>query len=159
MPLYRDSTCKSSSSLIDSNIFRNLVPSKLNGYIIQLSHSLNWKPTGAIDSFKSWKVLIISRFWKEGNSSEKTASSLLLVTTIVYLNNFGDKKWVQDSSTIVVYIFYLAVNISSKSNSHSTDCCVAIQSLLLIKQIHCFFDSAFFRGKWNFAICFFSLLA
>ena len=71
MPLYCNFTCKSSSTLIDSNTFGNLVPSKLNGYIIQLSDYLKWKPVGATDLFKSWKVLIISRCWNVDNSSEK----------------------------------------------------------------------------------------
>ena len=69
MPLYCNITCESSSTLIDSNIFGNLVPSKLNGYIIQLSNYLNWKPAGAINSCKSWKVLIVSRCWNVDNSS------------------------------------------------------------------------------------------
>ena len=46
---------------------------------------------------------------------------------------------------------------SSKCNSHSTEFFVASQSLLFTKLIHCLFNSTFFRGKSNFAICFFSL--
>ena len=71
MPLYCNFTCKSSTTLIDYNIFGNLVPSKLNGYIIQLSNYLNWKPACAIDSFKSWKVLITSCCWNVDSSSGK----------------------------------------------------------------------------------------
>ena len=71
MPLYCNFTCKSLTTLIYSNIFGNVVPSTLNGYIIQLSNSLNWKPAGAIDSFKSWKVLITSRCWDVYISSVK----------------------------------------------------------------------------------------
>ena len=71
MPLYCNFTCKSLTTLIYSNIFGNVVPSTLNGYIIQLSNSSNWKPAGAIDSFKSWKVLIISSCWNVDNSSGK----------------------------------------------------------------------------------------
>ena len=48
---------------------------------------------------------------------------------------------------------------SSKCNSHSTECFVASQSLLLTKRIYYFCYSTFFKGKWNFANCFFSLLA
>ena len=58
-------TCKSSSTLTHSNIFKNLVSSSKTKwkYNTQLSNSLNWKPAGAIDSFKFLKVLIISRSW------------------------------------------------------------------------------------------------
>ena len=37
---------------------------------------------------------------------------------MVYLKIFGDKQWVQDSSTTVIYIFYLAVNISLQNVIH-----------------------------------------
>ena len=62
---------------------------------------------------------------------------------MVHLNVFGDKQCVQDSSTTV--IFHLTVNISTKCSSHSTECFVAIQSFLLTKWIHCFFESAFLK--------------
>ena len=36
-----------------------------------------------------------------------------------YLKGFVDKQWVQDSSTIVVFIFHLAVNISLQNVIHT----------------------------------------
>ena len=35
------------------------------------------------------------------------------------LKSFGDKRWVQDSSTTLVYIFHLAVNISLQNIIHT----------------------------------------
>ena len=43
----------------------------------------------------------------------------VLVTEMVYLKVFEDKRWVQNSSTIVVYIFHLAVNISLQNVIHT----------------------------------------
>ena len=73
IPLYCNCTCKSSSTLIDSNISGNLVSSSKTKwkYNTQLSNSLNWKPAGASDSLQSWNVLVISRCWNVDNSSEK----------------------------------------------------------------------------------------
>ena len=42
MSLYCNFTCKSSSTLIDSDIYGNLVQSIPNGYLIQLPNSLGW---------------------------------------------------------------------------------------------------------------------
>ena len=70
MPMYCNYICKSRLTLTDSNIFGYLVSwskSKLK-YNTELSNSLNWKPSGAINSFKFWKILIIS--WNVDNLSE-----------------------------------------------------------------------------------------
>ena len=64
---------ESSSTLIDSNIFGNLVSSSKTEWKCntQLSNFLKRKPAGAIDSFKYWKVLIIPRCWNVDNLSGK----------------------------------------------------------------------------------------
>ena len=95
---------------------------------------MSWKPPGAIDSLKCWKVLIISRCW-----------NAVLATKIV------DKLNVQDSLTIVEYIFSPCRKcFSSKCNSHGTKCFVTSQSLLLTKRITCLFNSAILYWKMKF---------
>ena len=42
-----------------------------------------------------------------------------LVTKMVYLKVFEDKRWLEDSSTTLVYIFHLAVNISLQNVIHT----------------------------------------
>ena len=37
---------------------------------------------------------------------------------MIYLKVFEDKRWVQDSSTTVAYIFLLAINISLQNVIH-----------------------------------------
>ena len=56
---------------------------------------------------------------------------------------------VQDSSTTIVHIFHLVVNISLQ-NIIQIKCFVASQSILLTKRIHCLFNSAFFWWKMKF---------
>ena len=82
----------------------------------------------------------------------------VLVTTMVYLEVFED-KWSVDTRFIdhcSVHFSSRRECFSSKCNSHSTECFVVSQSLLLTKRIHYLRYSTFFKGKWNFAICFFS---
>ena len=71
LPLNCNITCKSSTTLIDSNTLANSVPSKLNEYIIQLSNYFNWKPGGAIDGLNLERFFITPRCWNVGNSSGK----------------------------------------------------------------------------------------
>ena len=42
-----------------------------------------------------------------------------LVTKMVYLKVFEDKRWLEDLSTTLVYIFHLAVNISLQNVIHT----------------------------------------
>ena len=127
MPLYCNCTCKLSSTLLDSNVSANLVlSSKTNlEYNTQLSNFLDWKPVGAIDLFKSWKVHIISRCWNANNSSGKSLflGRLQIVccgdNEDVYLQVFEDKRVIQDSSVTAVYIFYLVVNICLQNIIHT----------------------------------------
>ena len=42
-----------------------------------------------------------------------------LVTKMVYLKVSEDKRWLEDSSTTLVYIFHLAVNISLQNVIHT----------------------------------------
>ena len=132
MPLYCNFICELSSTLIDFNIFGNLVPWKLSGYIIQLSNSLNLKPVAEINSFKSWKVLIRSRCWNVGNSSGKDLflGRLQVVCHVGNEDRLLKRFWVginneyrihqplQHFSPCRNYFF-------SKCNSHSTKCFVA----------------------------------
>ena len=96
--------------------------------------------------FKSWKFLIISLCWNVENSSGKDLflGRLRVVCCVGNENGLLKRFWGSIH-------FHLAVNISSKCNSHSTDSFVAIHSLLLTKRIHYFFDSAFFnrKMKWH----------
>ena len=133
---------ESSSTLIDSNIFGNLVSSSKTKWKCntQLSNFLKRKPAGAIDSFKSWKVLLYH----------------VVEMLAIYLGRIF--SW-EDCEECGVHFSSRCKYFSWKSNLHSTEFFVASQSLLLTKRIHCLFTSARFRGKWNSAICFFSLLA
>ena len=143
MPLYCNYTCKSSSTLIDSNIFASLASSSKTKWKsnTQLSNSLSWKP---------------ARCWNADNSSGKDLflGRLRIVWCVgnedVYLNIFEDKLLAQDSSTTVLYIFHIAVH-----SSHGIEFFVASQSLLLTKRIHCLFNSAFtLVYKFLDSICF-----
>ena len=126
MPLYCNCICKSSSTFIDSNIFANLGSSLKTKwkYNTQLSNFLNWKPAGAIDLFKSWKFHITSFCWNADNSSGKDLflGRLRIVCCVgnedVYLKVVEDKRLVQDSSTTVVHILHLSVNISLQNIIH-----------------------------------------
>ena len=112
MSLYCNCTCKSSSILINSNIFASFaLPSKTKWkYNVQLSNSLNWKP---------------ARCWNADNSSGKDCflGRLRIVWCVgnedVYLKVFEDKQLVQDSSTTVVYIFHIAGKISLQNIIHT----------------------------------------
>ena len=101
----------------------NLVPSKLNGYIIQLSNYLNWKPAGAIDSFKFWKVLITSR-WYIDNSSGKDLflGKLLVVCCVGNKDRLLKRFWGQTVGTEFIdhcSIFHHAVNIFVQNVIHT----------------------------------------
>ena len=143
MPLYCNYTCKSSSTLIDSNIFASLALSSKtkSKYNTQLYNSLNWKPARCWNVNNSYgKGYFLGRLrivWCVGNED-------------VYLNIFEDKLLAQDSSTTVLYIFHIAVH-----SSHGIEFFVASQSLLLTKRIHCLFNSAFtLVYKFLDSICF-----
>ena len=152
MPLFCNWTCKSSSTLIDSNNFANLASSSKTKwkYHTQLSNSLNWKP---------------ARRWNADNSSGKDLflERLRIVWCVgnedVYLKAFEDKRLVQDSSTTVVYIFHIAVHISFQNMIH-TALSVSLLANLFYWQNEStvYLTPHFFRGKWNFALGFFSLL-
>ena len=100
MPLYCNYTCKSSSTLIDSNIFASLALSSKtkSKYNTQLYNSLNWKPARCWNVDNSYgKDYFLGRrriVWCVGNED-------------VYLNIFEDKLLAQDSSTTVLYIFHI----------------------------------------------------
>ena len=112
MPFYCNCTCKSSSTLKDSNIFASLASSSNTKWKFntQLSNSLNWKP---------------ARCWNAGNSSGKDLflGRLRIVWCVgnedIYLKVFVDKRLVQDSSANLVYTFHIAVNIPLQNIIHT----------------------------------------
>ena len=150
MPLYCNCTCNSSSTLIDSDIFASLASSsKIKWkYNTQLSNSLKWKPTFCWNTQNSsGKDLFLGRIrivWCTGKKD-------------VYLKVFEDERLLQDSST-TVHSSHRRKYFSSKYNSHWIAWFLATRSLLFTKRMHCLFNSAFFKGKWNFVLDFFSLL-
>ena len=112
MPLYWNCTCKSSSTLIDSNIFASLASlSKTKWkYNTQLSNSLNRKPARSWNAdHASRKDLFLGRLrivWCVGNED-------------VYVKVFEDKRLVKDSSTTLVYIFHITIDISLQTIIHT----------------------------------------
>ena len=125
MALYYNCTCKSSSTLTDSNIFRNLVSSskikwKCNTHLF---NCLNGKPADAndrlnLERFLLYHIVLLKCWqftWEGSFSGEDCEQFAVLVTKMVYVKVFEDKQWVQNSSTTVVYIFHFAVNISLKN--------------------------------------------
>ena len=112
MPLYCNYTRKSSSTLINFNIFASLVSfSKTKWkFNTQLSNSLNWKPALCWNAENSYgKDLFLEKLW----------IVLCVGNKDVYLKVSDDKRLVPDSSTILVYIFHMAVNISVQNIIHT----------------------------------------
>ena len=115
MPLYCNCTCKSSSTLRNSNIFRNLISSstKLSNFF-KLKTLCKWFNLDRLLLYHVVEMLKIYLgrifFWKD---CELFA---VLVTKMVYLEVFEDKRWVQDSSTTVAYIFHIAVPPGNKTS-------------------------------------------
>ena len=80
---------------------------------------------------------------------------IVYVTSMVYLKVLVDKWWLQDLSTIAVWITGFINNwsesfsppcyyFSSKCNSHSTKCFTGGQLFLLAKWVYCLFNSIVF---------------
>ena len=109
MPFYCNCTSKSSSTLIDSNILASLTSSSKTKwkYNTQSSNSLNRKSTRCWNADNSsGNDLFLGIFWCVGNDD-------------FYLKVLEDKRLVQDSSTTLVYIFHIAVNISLHNIIHT----------------------------------------
>ena len=93
--------CQEKLKISTTILYRNII----NNY-------LNWKPAGATDLFKSWKVHI-SRCWNADNSSgmDLLLGKWWIICCVgnedVYLKVFEDKRLVQDSSITVAYFFHV----------------------------------------------------
>ena len=139
MPLHCNYTCKSSSTLIDSNIFASLASSSKTKwkYNTQFSNSLNWKPARCWNADNSsGKDLFLGRlrtFWCVGNKD-------------FYLKVFGDKRLVQDSSTTLVYILHIAVDISLQNIIHTALSVSLLANLFYWQNEHTVYLTLHFLG-------------